>query len=203
MIEYEWKGARIMNVVYSNLRVIMAERAVTIKDINQETSLSRTTISNLIHNNANGVQFDTLRQLCKFLNCEVGDIIKNSELIVEKFMLEKSDLGIPTQNHEKTEWYKEQDFKLEVHLNNNERNLMTAGMVKVQEGFHDKEKNNIILGVFFEDRLQKSISRNFGNSVITEGFLEEIMRNILDEIGKYGFEQDNAVVTYSPIMFNK
>lgn len=192
-----------MNVVYSNLRVIMAERAVTIKDINQETSLSRTTISNLIHNNANGVQFDTLRQLCKFLNCEVGDIIKNSELIVEKFMLEKSDLGIPTQNHEKTEWYKEQDFKLEVHLNNNERNLMTAGMVKVQEGFHDKEKNNIILGVFFEDRLQKSISRNFGNSVITEGFLEEIMRKILDEIGKYGFEQDNAVVTYSPIMFNK
>lgn len=203
MIKYERKGVCIMNVVYSNLRVIMAERAVTIKDINQETSLSRTTISNLIHNNANGVQFDTLRQLCKFLNCEVGDIIKNSELIVEKFMLEKSDLGIPTQNHEKTEWYKEQDFKLEVHLNNNERNLMTAGMVKVQEGFHDKEKNNIILGVFFEDRLQKSISRNFGNSVITEGFLEEIMRKILDEIGEYGFEQDNAVVTYSPIMFNK
>ncbi|CAM4215129.1 helix-turn-helix domain-containing protein [Bacillus manliponensis] len=63
-----------MGFIHSNLRVLMAEKGLNIQKVKEQTTLSRTTISNLYNNNSAGVQFDTMVQLCTLLNCQPGDI---------------------------------------------------------------------------------------------------------------------------------
>ncbi len=52
----------------------MAERGLNIQNVKDQTTLSRTTISNLYNNYVSGIQFDTLIQLCTLLKCTIGDL---------------------------------------------------------------------------------------------------------------------------------
>lgn len=63
-----------MSKIECNLRVLMAERKLNIQNLKDLTTLSRTTISNLFNNNAVGVRYETLVQLCDALNCTPGDL---------------------------------------------------------------------------------------------------------------------------------
>ncbi|MED2184053.1 helix-turn-helix transcriptional regulator [Bacillus wiedmannii] len=69
-----------MGFIHSNLRVLMAEKGLNIQKVKEQTTLSRTTISNLYNNNSAGVQFDTMVQLCTLLNCQPGDIFTHVDL---------------------------------------------------------------------------------------------------------------------------
>lgn len=60
--------------IHCNLRVLMAERGLNIQKVKDQTTLSRTTISNLYNNYGSGIQFDTLTQLCTLLKCTTGDL---------------------------------------------------------------------------------------------------------------------------------
>ncbi|WP_225340639.1 helix-turn-helix domain-containing protein [Lysinibacillus capsici] len=60
--------------IHCNLRVLMAERGLNIQNVKDQTTLSRTTISNLYNNYGSGIQFDTLTQLCTLLKCTPGDL---------------------------------------------------------------------------------------------------------------------------------
>lgn len=190
-------GGLEMGIVFSNLRVVMAMRNVSIKDINENTTLSRTTISNLVNNNATGIQYDTLAQLCEYLNCSVGDILTYSLIEVLSISLEDTDKEIPTQQDEKFEWYKEKDFHLSAILFNGEVNLQTGALLKVQEGYHDKERKNIIHGIFFDSKLHNRISQFFSSSIIADEFIEEITIQVVMELKKYGFSTGDSVVTIS------
>ncbi|WP_096186855.1 helix-turn-helix domain-containing protein [Evansella halocellulosilytica] len=72
-----------MGFIHCNLRVLMAEKNMNIKDIFENTSLSRTTISNLYNNYANGVKYETLSQLCTFLDCQPGDLLTFYDVEIE------------------------------------------------------------------------------------------------------------------------
>lgn len=61
--------------IHCNLRVLMAERGLNIQNVKDQTTLSRTTISNLYNNYVSGIQFDTLTQLCTLLKCTAGDLL--------------------------------------------------------------------------------------------------------------------------------
>lgn len=54
----------------------MAEKGFNIQNVKDQTTLSRTTISNLYNNYGSGVQYDTMRQLCELFECEPGDLFK-------------------------------------------------------------------------------------------------------------------------------
>lgn len=61
----------------------MAEKNLNIQKVKDNTTLSRTTISNLYNNNGAGVQFDTMKQLCKLLKCQPGDLFTYVDISVE------------------------------------------------------------------------------------------------------------------------
>lgn len=63
-------------IIYSNLRVKMAERGFSIKDVREKTNLSRTTISNLYNGYSDGIKFNTLEALCDLFNCTPNDLLK-------------------------------------------------------------------------------------------------------------------------------
>ena len=50
-----------------NLGVLLAERGLKITKVAEETGISRTTITALVNNTHQGIQFDTLNKLCLYL----------------------------------------------------------------------------------------------------------------------------------------
>lgn len=54
----------------------MGIHKVTIQDVHEGTKLNRNTISNLYHEKAKRIDFDTIDKLCDFFNCEVGDLLE-------------------------------------------------------------------------------------------------------------------------------
>ncbi|MGE7840130.1 helix-turn-helix domain-containing protein [Lysinibacillus sp. NPDC093712] len=63
-------------MVKSNLPVLMAERYLKITTLSEKTGISRTTLTKLYYSKAKGIQFRTLVALCKFLDCEVGELLE-------------------------------------------------------------------------------------------------------------------------------
>ncbi|MHD0383186.1 helix-turn-helix transcriptional regulator [Staphylococcus simulans] len=63
-------------IIVSNLRVKMAEKGLTIKEVHKKTNLSRTTISNLYNGYSDGIKFQTLEALCELLKCSPNDLLK-------------------------------------------------------------------------------------------------------------------------------
>lgn len=61
----------------------MAEQGLNIQNLKDRTSLSRTTISNLYNNRGQGVQFDTMEELCAILMCQPGDLFEYVDLEIE------------------------------------------------------------------------------------------------------------------------
>ncbi len=78
----------------------MVEKNLNIKKIQESTSLSRTTISNLINHYSNGIQFDTLVILCKLLNCKPGDLLVMHDIELKFEEIDSSIMEL--SNEEKT-----------------------------------------------------------------------------------------------------
>lgn len=51
-----------------NLAVILAEQNLKAIKVSADTGISRTTLTSLSNNNAQGIQFDTINTLCKYLD---------------------------------------------------------------------------------------------------------------------------------------
>ncbi|QTB21549.1 helix-turn-helix transcriptional regulator [Lysinibacillus sphaericus] len=60
----------------NNFRVILAKKELTITEVSKVTGISRSTLNSLFYKRAKGIQFQTMVALCKFLNCEVGDLFE-------------------------------------------------------------------------------------------------------------------------------
>lgn len=60
----------------NNLRVILAKKKLKISDVVNGTGLSKTTVRALFYETAKGIQFRTLETLCRFLDCEVGELFE-------------------------------------------------------------------------------------------------------------------------------
>ena len=59
----------------------MGEKRLKISDVEESTGLNRGTISRLFHEEAQRVDLDALEKLCRFLDCQVGDLL---ELVDDK-----------------------------------------------------------------------------------------------------------------------
>ncbi len=59
-------------MIESNLRVLLAERNIRITKVAEDTGISRTTLTSLVYGNAQGIQFDTIDKLCRYLRISPG-----------------------------------------------------------------------------------------------------------------------------------
>lgn len=73
-------------VVRCRLVVLMAEQdpPLTQTRLRQETNLSPTIINRLFHNTFQRVDVKTVRTLCNYFNCEVGDLFVMREIEEEE-----------------------------------------------------------------------------------------------------------------------
>ena len=54
-------------MIKSNLAVLLAERNLKVSKVASDTGISRTTLTSLVYNHSQGIQFDTMNKLCLYL----------------------------------------------------------------------------------------------------------------------------------------
>jgi putative transcriptional regulator len=54
----------------------MGEKKVKIVDVARETGVNRGTITRLYHETASRVELEVIEALCRYLECEVGDLFE-------------------------------------------------------------------------------------------------------------------------------
>ena len=62
-------------MIHCNLATLLAQRNLKISKVFQDTGISRTTLTALAYNHAQGIQFDTLNTLCTYLKVSPTDLI--------------------------------------------------------------------------------------------------------------------------------
>ena len=65
----------MQNGVHCTLSRMMGEKRVTMQDVHIHTGLSRNTISNLYHDKATRIDYETLHRLCLFFHCSIADLL--------------------------------------------------------------------------------------------------------------------------------
>lgn len=63
-------------MIKCNLSKMMGIRKMNIQDVHKETGLNRNTISNLYHEKATRIDFETINRLCHLFNCQPGDLLE-------------------------------------------------------------------------------------------------------------------------------
>lgn len=60
----------------NNLRILMAKKGVrTMVELEERSGVSRQVLDRLDKNKSKRLDFDTIVKLCKFFECEVGDLL--------------------------------------------------------------------------------------------------------------------------------
>ena len=65
--------------IHSKLSSLMGVHRYNIQDVFEKTGISRSSISNLYHDKAKRIDFDTLDKLCKLFECQSNEIIAFSD----------------------------------------------------------------------------------------------------------------------------
>lgn len=63
-------------MIKNKLSQMLGERLLKISQISNTTGISRTTLTNIYYKRAKQISFETLDKLCKYLECDVGDILE-------------------------------------------------------------------------------------------------------------------------------
>ena len=70
-----------MHISYNNLWKLMIDKKLKKKFLSETVGLSRTTISHLNHDEQ--VSTESLMKICKYLKCDIGDIVSCVYDVVE------------------------------------------------------------------------------------------------------------------------
>ena len=63
-------------MIKCNLSRMLGEKKLKISDVSRDTGLNRGTLTRLYQETAERVDLDVLEQLCRYLGCEVGDLLE-------------------------------------------------------------------------------------------------------------------------------
>jgi putative transcriptional regulator len=62
-------------MIRCNLSVLMGQRKVRVVEVARACGLNRSTVSSLYFERARRIDFDTVEKLCRYFQCEVGDLL--------------------------------------------------------------------------------------------------------------------------------
>jgi putative transcriptional regulator len=65
-----------MIMIHSKLHVLMGQHKIkSIRQLSEQTGISRLSLTKLYDGEGKGIEYATLNTLCKFFQCNVGDIL--------------------------------------------------------------------------------------------------------------------------------
>lgn len=66
-------------MIRCNLSRILGEKKLKIADVARDTGINRGTITRLYQETAVRVEFDVLEALCRYLNCDISELLELTE----------------------------------------------------------------------------------------------------------------------------
>ncbi|MYL23462.1 helix-turn-helix domain-containing protein [Halomonas alkaliantarctica] len=63
-------------MIKCHLSRIMGERKLKIIDVARDTGVNRGTITRLYHETASRVELEVVQELCRYFDCQVGDLFE-------------------------------------------------------------------------------------------------------------------------------
>lgn len=63
-------------MIKCHLSKLMGEKKVKIVDVARDTGVNRGTITRLYHETASRVELDVIEALCRYLECDIGDLFE-------------------------------------------------------------------------------------------------------------------------------
>lgn len=73
------------------LGVMLAERNVKSKDLAEYVGITEANLSLLKQGKVKGVRFETIERICRFLNCQPGDLLRYEDGTPEELNVEKDN----------------------------------------------------------------------------------------------------------------
>lgn len=183
----------------NKLKILLAERNLRIKDVVENTNVSRNTVSNIINNPYSNISNKTLDEICNFLNTDPKHFFVYAPYIIE---YSAKDLSLNIKNGK--EKYK---FNLKIKkIGFNELGDSVAAKNNLKEKF-DNDIEEIETKYSFFD-LEISDNKKDVFMDIYKGlpyvFQEEITQNIIDMCKLYlsdFFKENNDLPKNSYISF--
>ncbi|ERS93594.1 helix-turn-helix domain-containing protein [Staphylococcus simulans] len=178
-------------LITSNLRVKMAEYNYSIKDVHEQTHLSRTTISNLYNGYSDGIKFYTLEKLCDLFNCTPNDLLTITYVDVYKIDFEYANEVFDKYNSDKMLFYK---CELDVLINNKFYKVNVDLVIEKEDYMNSGISSGII-------RLEEYENDFIGKSINTNNFIRKHLSDHLEDIILKGFSkyiEDNHILELPP-----
>ncbi len=63
-------------MIKCHLSRLMGEKKLKVIDVARDTGINRGTITRLYHETATRIELDVIEELCRYLGCEVGDLLE-------------------------------------------------------------------------------------------------------------------------------
>ncbi len=63
-------------MIKCHLSRLMGEKKLKVIDVARDTGINRGTITRLYHETATRIELDVIEELCRYLDCEVGDLLE-------------------------------------------------------------------------------------------------------------------------------
>ena len=63
-------------MIKCHLSRIMGEKRLKISDVMRDTGINRGTITRIYNETAERVELESIEKLCRYLDCEIGDIFE-------------------------------------------------------------------------------------------------------------------------------
>lgn len=186
-------------MIRCNLSILLAERNLKITKVSNDTGISRTTLTSLNSNRAQGIQFDTINTLCTYLKINPDQLISfiPVDIKLEKVKVFNDDLleiNLTIINNSRPyscsltgtcyKYYsggKVSDLDIHVELWDEELN-----------GKDIKEENRMIVNAF--NKLSVSFRNDIQDKILDEIFYEVGDENLADPIS-YSFTWSNDLVS--------
>jgi len=178
-------------LIRCNLSVLLAERNLKSSKVSKDTGISRTTITSLIYNHSQGIQFDTINTLCNYLKITPGELFEYLpfDLIIEY----------------KSRTRHQMDFDMITVYNGKRREFELCAIIEDNTVTYDEKDElpesiitSVNIQVMYLDDNEPEDSKKYLNEILsklTRGFLSEIEIKITDKILEY-YDQEADMDVY-------
>nr|WP_321239979.1 helix-turn-helix transcriptional regulator [uncultured Tolumonas sp.] len=63
-------------MIKCHLSALLGARRLKISDVVRDAGINRNTLTRLYHETNNRIDFETLEKLCRYLECEIGELLE-------------------------------------------------------------------------------------------------------------------------------
>ena len=117
-------------MIRCNLAILLAERNLRITKVSKDTGISRTTLTSLSSNKAQGIQFDTINTLCNYLNIEPNQLIIHSPIDIKLKEIKITEMII-NNSSSNSSFPSLLDLTLEITKKGRSFNCCTSGAIYI------------------------------------------------------------------------